>query len=123
MNRIRLYLTLGLIAIIITLSTIIGILKLKLNNAQEQLQNKALIVATKEANIQELQKILDNQNKKITELSNKQQESIKKYKEWLAKEDKYKKEIQDILKLQGSNTAETLINRLERIKLKGYKGL
>lgn len=123
MNRIRLYLTLGLIAIIITLSTIIAILKLKLNNAQEQLQNKALIVATKEANIQELQKILDNQNKKITDLSNKQQESIKKYKEWLAKEDKYKKEIQDILKLQGSNTAETLINRLERIKLKGYKGL
>ena len=112
-----------MIAIVITLSTIIAILKLKLNNAQEQLQNKALIVATKEANIQELQKILDNQNKKITDLSNKQQESIKKYKEWLAKEDKYKKEIQDILKLQGSNTAETLINRLERIKLKGYKGL
>ena len=123
MNRIRLYLTLSMIAIVITLSTIIAILKLKLNNAQEQLQNKALIVATKEANIQELQKILDNQNKKITDLSNKQQESIKKYKEWLAKEDKYKKEIQDILKLQGSNTAETLINRLERIKLKGYKGL
>lgn len=123
MNKINYYIYgIGFI-ILLSLLGYNWYLKSNINKLELEVENQKLLNISKEHNILDLKNIIDNQNKKITELSEKQQQAIKDYQEWLKKEDKYKQEIKDILNIKGKDTCDTLKKKLDLIKIKGYKGL
>lgn len=123
MNKLNWYIYGITFIIIISLSGYNFYLRSNINKLELEIDNQKLLNISKEHNILDLKNIIEDQNKKIKDLSDKQQQAINDYKEWLKKEDKYKQEIKDILNLKGNDTCDTLKKKLELIKVKGYKGL
>lgn len=112
-----------LVPILVSLGWYIYSLKSNVDKLKLKIENQKILTLTKDREIFKLQEILDNQNKKIKELSKKQEQAVKDYEDWLKREDKFQKEIKDLLNVKGTDTCDTLIKRLELIKIKGYNGL
>lgn len=123
MDRVKWILVSLAVSLISGLLFYLYALKHKVEKLNLQLENQKIITITKDREIFKLQDILKNQNQKIKDLSEKQQKAIEDYKTWVAKEDKFQQEINALLSTQGKDTCDTIIKRLELIKIKGYNGL
>ena len=123
MSKLNIYIYSGIGIVLFSLILYIVFLKKDNTNLVQKLEIQKLLTINKEQNIIDLKNTISDQNKKIQALAKKQQEAVDAYKEWEKKEDKYKKDIQDILNTKGNSSCETLQKRLEKIKLRGYEGL
>lgn len=112
-----------IVPVLVSLGWYIYSLRSKVDRLNLQIENQKILTLTKDREIFKLKNILDNQNAKIKDLSQKQDKAIQDYKEWLKKENKFQKEINALLNAKGETTCDTLLKRLDLLKIKGYNGL
>lgn len=112
-----------IVPVLVSLGWYIYSLRSKVDRLNLQIENQKILTLTKDREIFKLKNILDNQNEKIKVLSQKQEKAIQDYQEWLKKENKFQKEINALLNAKGETTCDTLLKRLDLLKIKGYNGL
>lgn len=112
-----------IVPVLVSLGWYIYSLRSKVDRLNLQIENQKILTLTKDREIFKLKNILDNQNAKIKDLSQKQEKAVQDYKEWLKKENKFQKEINALLNAKGETTCDTLLKRLDLLKIKGYNGL
>lgn len=112
-----------IVPVLVSLGWYIYSLRSKVDRLNLQIENQKILTLTKDREIFKLKNILDNQNAKIKDLSQKQDKAVQDYKEWLKKENKFQKEINALLNAKGETTCDTLLKRLDLLKIKGYNGL
>lgn len=117
------YISYSLLGVIAVLLGIITYLKMSNESLRKDLTTMNIKFLNDEQEIKQLNSIIDNQNIKIKDLHLKEAEAMRQYEEWLVKEDKYKKEIKDILNIKDSNVCETLKKKLEAIAKIPYEEL